>query len=73
MGIAKKRSARYLSDAQLADRGGVWAARCRPKPINDRPHQVCVFGYIRDHRKKGAAVWSIDPKDQRALGWRPQE
>ena len=68
MGIAKKRSARYLSDAQLVDRGGVWAKRCRPMPINDRAHQVRVFGYIRDHRKKGAAVWSLDPKDQRALG-----
>jgi hypothetical protein len=67
MGVAKKRSARYLSDAKLVGRGGVWAARCRPKPINDRAHQVCVFGYIRDHRKRGAAVWSVDPKDQRLL------
>lgn len=59
MGIAKKRSARALSDAELVGRGGVWAKRCRPLPIKDRPHQVNVFGYILKHIKKGAAVWSI--------------
>lgn len=40
IGIAKKRSARFLSDAQLVDRGGVWGKRCNLKPINSRAHQL---------------------------------
>lgn len=67
MGIAKKRSARALSDAGLVAKGGVWAVRCRPLPIRSRSHQTNVFDYIRKHRKKGAAVWSVDPRDMRAM------
>lgn len=59
MGLAKKRSARALSKAGLIDEGGVWAVRCRPLPIRDRSHQLNVAKYIPDHKKKGAAVWSL--------------
>jgi hypothetical protein len=67
MGIAKKRSARALSDAGWVAKGGVWAVRCRPLPIKSRSHQTNVFDYIRKHRSKGAAVWSVDPRDIRAM------
>lgn len=60
IGIAKTRSARALSDAGLADRGGVWAIRCKCLPVKDRPHQVEVFKYILKHASKGAALWRFD-------------
>ena len=59
VGIAKKNSARALSDASLVDGGGVWAVRFRSLPIRDRSHQVNVFRYIEAHRNRGAAVWTI--------------
>jgi hypothetical protein len=58
LGIAKKDSARALSDAGLVTPGGVWAVRGALKPILDRQHQINVVGYIRDHAVEGAAVWS---------------
>lgn len=45
-----------LAEMGLVERGGVWAARCRIKPIADRMHQIRVTRYIDKHRKKGAAV-----------------
>ncbi len=59
VGIAKKESARTLSKCGLLPEGGVWAVRCKPKPIADREHQVRVARYIRAHAKKGAVVWSL--------------
>jgi hypothetical protein len=56
LGRAKGRSAVALSKAGLVAPGGVWAVRCRIKPIKDRAHQVRVASYIPEHRKKGAAV-----------------
>ena len=58
VGIAKKNSARTLSDAGLVTAGGVWAARGSIKPIKDRRHQLNVARYIRGHGPEGAAVWS---------------
>lgn len=58
LGIAKKDSARALSDAGLVAQGGIWAVRGSVKPILDRQHQINVIGYIRDHAAEGAAVWS---------------
>jgi len=43
--------------------GGLWAARCKVLPINDRSHQVRVARYLKDHAKQGAAVWTTI-KDQ---------
>jgi hypothetical protein len=59
MGIAKKHSARVMSDEGHVERGGVWAVRCKVLPIRNRKHQLNVAKYIPDHAKKGAAVYSI--------------
>ena len=58
LGIAKKDSARALSNMGLVTPGGVWAVRGSVKPILDRQHQINVIHYIRDHAAEGAAVWS---------------
>jgi hypothetical protein len=59
IGVAKKHSARALSDAGFVAEGGVWAARCRCRPVTDRAHQLNIVSYIRKHAQSGAAVWSI--------------
>ena len=56
IGRAKGRAARALAATGLAAAGGVWAKRCKCKPIADRAHQMTVVGYIRDHVREGAAV-----------------
>jgi hypothetical protein len=66
MGIAKKHSARVMSDKEIVEREGVWAARCKVLPIEDRQHQLNVAKYIPDHAKKGAAVYSILMKCDKA-------
>lgn len=58
IGVAKKHSARALSDAGLVAQGGVWATRCRCRPVTDRAHQLNIVRYIRNHAASGAAVWS---------------
>jgi REP element-mobilizing transposase RayT len=57
VGIAKKDSARALSEAGLVKPGGVWATRFRFLSISSREHQVRVAEYIADHAKRGAAIW----------------
>ena len=59
VGIAKKESAKSLTNAGLVKPGGVWAKRGKIVPIKDRRHQVNVFNYILDHEQEGAAVWSF--------------
>jgi hypothetical protein len=59
IGIAKKRSARALSDQGLVQPGGTWAVRCKVKPIADRAHELRVARYIWRHVTKGAAVYSV--------------
>ncbi len=56
IGLAKRRSALALVKAGHAQRGGVWAVRCRCLPVRDRLHQVNVARYIAAHEKHGAAV-----------------
>ncbi|MGB2821400.1 MAG: hypothetical protein WBF17_10490 [Phycisphaerae bacterium] len=58
VGIAKKDSARALSDAGLVAPGGVWTVRGSIRPIEDRGHQLRVAQYVRDHAPGGAAIWS---------------
>ncbi len=60
VGIAKKDSATALSNRKLVARGGVWAKRCRLLPVRDRGHQVNVYGYIVEHARRGAAVWTFE-------------
>lgn len=59
IGLAKRRSALTLVKAGLAERGGVWAVRCRCLPVRDRRHQVNVARYIAAHERRGAAVWVV--------------
>lgn len=65
IGIAKKRSARSLSDSGLVEPGGVWAVRCKCLPIKDRAHQVAAYAYILRHGAKGARVWTF--KQERSV------
>ncbi len=58
VGIAKKDSARALSNRDLVRSGGLWAARFRILAITSRSHQVNVARYIADHARRGAAVWA---------------
>jgi len=58
VGIAKKDSARALSDAGLAAPGGVWTARGSIKPIKQRRQQLRVVRYIRGHASHDAVVRS---------------
>jgi REP element-mobilizing transposase RayT len=59
VGIAKKESAKRLVEMGQAQRGGVWAKRGKIVRVTDRAHQVRVVGYILDHLREGAAVWSF--------------
>ena len=59
MGIAKKESARELSRRELAAPGGVWARGCGRRYIKNAWHFERVSGYIPDHAKHGAAVYSL--------------
>ena len=56
-GIAKKRSARALSEQGHIPEGGAWAARSRAHPINDEQHLHTAHNYILRHRYQGAQVW----------------
>ena len=62
VGIAKKESARTLSKSGLSRPGGIWAVRCKTKPIRDRIHQVRVARHIRAHDRRGAVVYSLHLK-----------
>lgn len=59
MGIAKKESARELSRQGLVAPGGVWARGCGRRYIKNEWHFNRVVGYIPDHAKQGAAVYSL--------------
>lgn len=63
IGLAKKHSARVLSDSGLTLQGGLWAARCRTRPVTDRAHQLNIVRYIRRHSTSGAAIWSTISKN----------
>jgi len=63
MAIAKERSAKALSAAELVTPGGVWAKRGKIVPIKDRSHQLNVYRYILEHQDEGAVVWSYRDGD----------
>ena len=58
IGVAKKHSAYVLRQMGLGVPGGIWAVRCKVKPIAGRQHQLAAVEYVRKHKKKGGAVWS---------------
>lgn len=61
---AKGRSAYQMSREGMSAPGGVWAKRCRIKPVRDRRHQVVDYRHILDHAKKGAAGWDLLQRSQ---------
>ena len=66
IGQAKGKSAREMSRAGIAPTGGIWAAKCKVKPVKDREHQLNIAKYIPDHKKKGAAVIHLPMAKPRA-------
>jgi REP element-mobilizing transposase RayT len=61
IGRAKKHASHSVRQQGLrTEKGGLFAKRCHPKPIEDRKHEVKVFGYILDHIERGARVWRFD-------------
>ena len=64
---AKGKGAWAMSKARVIAPGGIWGAKCRVRPIKDRPHQLNVTKYIRDHVKKGAAMILLPKAKPRAL------
>jgi len=58
VGIAKKRSARALSERALVEAGGVWAIRSRAGIINDEAHLRTATRYVLRHEGQGAATCS---------------
>lgn len=58
VGIAKKRSARLLTDCGRLPRGGVWGIRSAICMVHNRSHQLQVVRYIQSHAQDGAALWS---------------
>lgn len=61
IGQAKGKSAREMSRAGIVAPGGVWAAKCRVRPIANQNHYANVARYIPDHAKKGGAVYIAPP------------
>ena len=57
IGQAKGKCSREMSRANVVTPGGVWAARCRVRPIKNEHHYKNVSRYIPDHAKKGAAIY----------------
>jgi len=57
VGRAKKHAYFELRDHGFV--GHLWGAGANVVPINDRKHQLNVFGYIGDHKLKGAWVWTF--------------
>ena len=52
IGQAKGKVSREMSRAGIVAQGGVWAARCRVRPIKNQYHYANVAKYIPDHAKK---------------------
>lgn len=65
IGLAKRRSALQLTQQGLAEKGGIWATKCRCLPITDRQHQLNCYHYILNHQNQRAAIWNF--KDQPPL------
>jgi hypothetical protein len=61
IGIAKKECSHYCKQTGQAPEGGLWATRCKCLPITDEAHYASAAKYIRDHVKKGAALFESLP------------
>jgi hypothetical protein len=67
IGQAKGKSAFEMSRSKIIARGGVWAARCRVRPVKNQYHNANVSKYIPNHAKKGAAIYVSPPAKPGAL------
>lgn len=59
IGLAKKHASHTLRQRGCIHEGGVFAVRCKVRPIEDRAHKQNVEQYIYHHKDEGAAVLSI--------------
>jgi REP element-mobilizing transposase RayT len=67
IGRAKKNASHCVRQQGLrTDEGGLFAKRSHPEPIEDRSHQLNVFGYVLNHSKRGARVWRFDRVEEMA-------
>ena len=57
VGRAKKHAYFELHDRGFV--GHLWGTGANVVPITGRQHQLNVFRYINDHKKKGAWVWTF--------------
>src|SRR5688572_11224050 len=57
IGQAKGKCAYAMSSTGVIQRGGVWAQKCRVRPIKDEQHSANVSKYIPDHARKGCAIY----------------
>src|SRR5204863_2555359 len=53
IGIAKKHASHELRNAGFKHEGGVFATRCKVKPIEDRDHKARVEEYVVEHKDEG--------------------
>jgi hypothetical protein len=58
VGLAKKHASHIAREQGVGVEGGLWAVRCKVEPIKDRPHQLHVVQYLRDHVEEGGILWS---------------
>lgn len=65
VGLAKKHA--HYALLNRGRQGPLWAKRNRILPVRNREHQVNVYHYIQNHRKRGAWVWN----HRQGLYWRP--
>ena len=66
VGLAKRHVTFTLHERGWS--GLVWAKGNNVKPIKDRTHQGNVFGYIGDHIREGAWVWTFRDLQEKARG-----
>lgn len=55
VGQLKREASKALADQYP---GGLWSARCHPRPVFNQQHQRDAFHYIVAHTGEGAIVWT---------------
>lgn len=69
VGLAKKHSARAITDAGIVPRGKVWAVRSHAQPVRDRDHQVTAYRYILAHANRDATTRTPKTQGPESLGF----
>lgn len=65
VGRAKKHACFHLRD--FGHTGKLWQHESHVLPIKDRQHQINVYGYIINHKNKGAWTWTY----HQGIYWSP--